>query len=222
MRRFRRSPKLAFKKSCAGPQRSRRKFDTPVWIDREFTQREGGRKARTRRAVDSWLEIPKGYPGSESPTAMAQEFEEATVARLVAAVDELKGIAVMMGMTCTMEKEKMGSDENGGVGNFSMSLHRYGTLRKFPNPDANMLREFVSYSMAYAIEEFEKFVQNGYGWFITSVEKLDLRIDWYHPGRGGSHMESPAWLVSKKCCVNVRNLNQECFRYALTAAVDRP
>ena len=35
-------------------------------------------------------------------------------------------------------------------------------------------------------------------------------------------MESPAWIVAKKCCINVKNKDQDCFRYALTAAIDRP
>ena len=40
--------------------------------------------------------------------------------------------------------------------------------------------------------------------------------------RGASYLKTPGWIVAKKCCVNVRNTDKDCFRYALTAAVDRP
>ena len=153
---------------------------------------------------------------------MATEFEDATVERLLAAIGELGAIKVMMGMTCTMEKEKIGSDEGGEVGSYVESVHRYGTMATLTNADADAMREFVAYSMAYVIEEFEKFITNGSGWVITAVEKLDLRIDRYHPGRGGSYMACPAWLVNKQCCINIKNEDDNCFRYATTASIDRP
>jgi hypothetical protein len=84
------------------------------------------------------------------------------------------------------------------------------------------LAEFVSSSSAEIIEEVEKFTQRGSGHGIDFVIKFDLKLDRYVPVRGASYLKTPGWIVAKKCCVNVRNTDQDCFRYALTAAVDRP
>jgi hypothetical protein len=57
---------------------------------------------------------------------------------------------------------------------------------------------------------------------VDRVLNLIIKEDRYRPGRGASFIQSPQWIQNKKCCVNVRNTDNECFRYALTAAVDRP
>jgi hypothetical protein len=102
------------------------------------------------------------------------------------------------------------------------SVHRYGPMCVLTNADAATVRANVSYSLAYVIEEFEKFTQNGSGWGVEVVEKIDLRIDRYQPGRGASYLPSPAWINAKKCTINVQNEDNECFRYALISAIDRP
>jgi hypothetical protein len=49
--------------------------------------------------------VPEGYPNSQSPPAIADEFEDATVARLLDAIRELGAIKVMLGMTCLIEQD---------------------------------------------------------------------------------------------------------------------
>ena len=95
-------------------------------------------------------------------------------------------------------------------------------MKELLNADPVAIRAFVREKFQKLIEEFESFVQNGSGWAVESVEYLYMAVDQYRPGRGGSHMESPTWIVAKRCCVNVQNLNNDCFRYALTAAIDKP
>lgn len=57
---------------------------------------------------------------------------------------------------------------------------------------------------------------------IDRVEKLDLQIDKYNPGRGGSYLPTPSWMGAKKATINVKNNDNDCFKYALTVAIDRP
>ncbi|MFO0004618.1 MAG: hypothetical protein ACK559_26165, partial [bacterium] len=83
------------------------------------------------------------------------------------------------------------------------------------------LAKFVASSCAQIIEEVEKFTQGSSGHGIDRVIKFDLKLDRWAPVRGLSYLASPLWIVAKKCCVNVRNKDRDCFRYALTAAVYR-
>ena len=95
-------------------------------------------------------------------------------------------------------------------------------MKELLNADPVAIRAFVREKFQKLIEEFESFVQNGSGWAVESVEYLYMAVDQYRPGRSGSHMESPTWIVAKRCCVNVQNLNNDCYRYALTAAINKP
>ena len=49
---------------------------------------------------------------------MANEFEDATVDRVLAAIREMGAIKVMLGMSCMMEQE-VDVNEEGGVGTIS-------------------------------------------------------------------------------------------------------
>ena len=49
-----------------------------------------------------------------------------------------------------------------------------------------------------------------------------LNINKFQSLKGGSYIKTPKWIKDKHSIINVQNLNDECFRYALTCAVDRP
>ena len=54
-------------------------------------------------------------------------------------------------------------------------------------------------------------------------ESIDLshyilhKISW---NRGGSYIDSPLWIKNKKATINPKNKNNECFKYAITAALN--
>ena len=45
------------------------------------------------------------------------------------------------------------------------------------------------------------------------LNKISLR-------RGGSYIDSPQWLKTKKATINPKNNNDKCFQYALTVALN--
>ena len=38
--------------------------------------------------------------------------------------------------------------------------------------------------------------------------------------RGGSYIDSPSWLKNKKATINPQNKDNECFKYAITVALN--
>ena len=38
--------------------------------------------------------------------------------------------------------------------------------------------------------------------------------------RGGSYIDSPSWLKNKKATINPKNKGDECFKYAITVALN--
>ncbi len=99
----------------------------------------------------------------------------------------------------------------------------WGPMTALPaNASDDELADYAATSCAMIIEEAEKFMLRGSGHGIYRVLRFELKLDRWAPVRGASFLPTPHWIVSKKCCVNVRNDDQDCFRYAITAAVDRP
>ena len=38
--------------------------------------------------------------------------------------------------------------------------------------------------------------------------------------RGGSYIDSPSWIKHKKATINPKNKDNECFKYAITVALN--
>ena len=52
-----------------------------------------------------------------------------------------------------------------------------------------------------------------------SIDLFYYHLQWISLKRGGSYVDSPKWLKNKKATINPKNNDNNCFQYALTAAV---
>ena len=55
--------------------------------------------------------------------------------------------------------------------------------------------------------------------FFDSVDALYYNLTKISLSRGGSYIDSPKWLKSKKATINPKNNYNKCFQYALTVAL---
>src|SRR5690606_38065550 len=55
----------------------------------------------------------------------------------------------------------------------------------------------------------------GLGYVIEGIKSVKLGISTYRPFRGGSYIKLAAYWASKKAIVNVKNEDNECFRWAI-------
>ena len=53
-----------------------------------------------------------------------------------------------------------------------------------------------------------------------SVDVLYYNLNKVSLSRGGSYIDSPKWLKSKKATINPKNNDDKCFQYALTVALN--
>ena len=53
-----------------------------------------------------------------------------------------------------------------------------------------------------------------------SVDALYYNLNKVSLSRGGSYIDFPKWLKSKKATINPKNNNYKCFQYALTVALN--
>ena len=55
---------------------------------------------------------------------------------------------------------------------------------------------------------------------FDSVDALYYNLNKISLSRGGSYIDSPKWLKSKKATINPNNNDGKCFQYALTVALN--
>ena len=53
------------------------------------------------------------------------------------------------------------------------------------------------------------------GYSINKIEKITIHYDKYNPTRAGKYMELPKWNSLKKACINIKNEDEQCFKYCV-------
>ena len=70
------------------------------------------------------------------------------------------------------------------------------------------------------LESLAKFQIQGSNWRFHSVLSLDLHTVKYEPLGGSSYILLPAVLATKKAIINLKNKDDECFKLAITQALN--
>ena len=60
----------------------------------------------------------------------------------------------------------------------------------------------------------------GSNFVFESVDLLYYKLHKISLNRGGSYIDSPDWIKNKKATINPQNKDNECFKYAITAALN--
>ena len=70
------------------------------------------------------------------------------------------------------------------------------------------------------MESLAKFQRQGSNWRFHSVFSLDLHTVKYEPLDGSSYIPLRAFLAAMKAIINLRNWDDECFKWAITRALN--
>ena len=73
---------------------------------------------------------------------------------------------------------------------------------------------------AKILEAFATYQQNGSGWMLKEVLRADITLSRLRPLRGSSHMGLPKTLAKRKALINMANDDEECFKWAVTRALN--
>ena len=76
-----------------------------------------------------------------------------------------------------------------------------------------------SAAMDEVINRLSIFLREGSGWIVQKVISLKLYTAAYQPLAGSSYIPTPPFLARKKAIINVRNADNECFRWAVLSAL---
>ena len=71
------------------------------------------------------------------------------------------------------------------------------------------------------LESLAKFQREGSNWRFRLVLSLDLHTVKYEPFGGSSDIPLPTFLAAKKAIINLKNEDDECFKWAITRALNQ-
>ena len=63
----------------------------------------------------------------------------------------------------------------------------------------------------------DKYIKNGSGWIFRKINIIRLNIYRYQPFRGSSYIPTPDWVKFKRCIINIKNTDMECFKWCVLA-----
>jgi len=69
------------------------------------------------------------------------------------------------------------------------------------------------------LENLSTFQRRESGWVFASIVRLEIHTVSYEPLRGSSYIPLTKQLMSKKAIINLKNEDNECYKWAVTRAV---
>ena len=80
--------------------------------------------------------------------------------------------------------------------------------------------ELCSKMKETGLESLAKFQRQGSNWRFRSVLGMDLHTVKYEPFGGSSYIPLPRFLAGKKAIINLRNGDDECFKWVITRTLN--
>ena len=88
------------------------------------------------------------------------------------------------------------------------------------NLESNDSNDLFSKMKETVLESLAKFQRQGSNWIFHSVLSLDLHTVKYVPLGGSSYIPLSKFLAAKKAIINLKNDDDECFKWAITRALN--
>ena len=140
-------------------------------------------------------------------------FLDAVRPQVVSLLTKNRGVKVQFNLMCVMEKVDMKSGE---------------VVEAEPNfkskneiiLDATDVGEIYSGAVDKIKESMASYQMQGSNWRFKSVAKLDIDTVEYKPLKGSSYIPLPEYLANKKAIINLKNNDDECFKWCITRALN--
>ena len=124
---------------------------------------------------------------------------------------DIKGFKFIETLEITFEKETIDSKTGKCVSIYKTAFFN-GRAKTITKP--NDIEPEVSMSRQVILNATDKWVSEGSGWVIDSINNHYINVTTYKPLHGSSYIELPIELQnSTKRLINIKNKDDECFRW---------
>src|ERR1043165_489146 len=143
----------------------------------------------------------------------AVSFLNAVRPQVVGLLTKNRGTKVQFNLNCVMEKVDMKSGEVVEAGpNFKSKTEII--------LDATDVGELFNSDVDKIKESMASYQMQGSNWRFKSITKLDIDTVEYKPLKGSSYIPLPEYLANKKGIINMKNEDDECFKWSITRALN--
>jgi ATPase subunit of ABC transporter with duplicated ATPase domains len=120
---------------------------------------------------------------------------------------------VRMSLVCEMVRsDPKNGEEVSTIAHFGSKNHKLiGT------DDTEETQDIMREKM---LKSFSEYQRRGSGWRLRRVTQLEIHIGEFRPLRGKKHEPLPESIASKKAIINMKNDDDECFKWAVTRALN--
>lgn len=117
--------------------------------------------------------------------------------------------------------------------NLKVRFYLKSTFRKCNTEEENIVDTSTKYKILLSKDDVDTFIteqfnklrfkkteqdMKGSGWFFYETDSLIVEFARYKPLKGSSFIELPKWIKDKKACINVKNNDNQCFKWAILSA----
>ena len=156
------------------------------------------------------MDVPTGHPQGADPRAFLEEVELQIQKKLDEELKALNG-GLKFQLALKVDLEKANPD---GSEEYTDPVLRHKQEAILQKGD---IKAALHQAFPRVQETLEKWTQRGSGWVVDQVHTLWLDIARYQPLRGGSYIDLPAAVKSKKAVV--KNRDDNCLWWALRSAM---
>lgn len=69
------------------------------------------------------------------------------------------------------------------------------------------------------LKKMSEFQERDSGWTLVEVAHLDINTNKYEAIKGNQYISLPPEILQKHACVNIKNLDEYCFKWAIISAL---
>ena len=161
-----------------------------------------------RKNTSKWI-IPGG--GFQDPTVFL-EITTPVVERLINSIDSV-GKKVHTVLVCKMGRS------NPETGKDTLTIAHFNSKTHTMISEEDVKNEYPTMKEKM-LESLSKYQKLGSGWRLLSVEMLEIFITKFKPLNGKSYKPFPKVIVKKKAVINMENDDEQCFKWAVTRALN--
>lgn len=148
---------------------------------------------------------------------MLSDLKRPVQTQLFSRIDAQKNLKVYFTFTCELFKEELSKDKFN-----EMEIKTITSTTTHPaviinnHFDASKLYESLGIYFTKLVGTAN---HNSSGWRFAHTIALEVKTAIYKPLHGKSYIRCPAWIENKKCIVNVKNDDEQCFKWAVLSCV---
>ncbi len=133
---------------------------------------------------------------------------------------ENRNIKTTFTLVIEMKKEELGFADENEVPQAHEIISKF-YINSDPTAIMNQFEsnKIVSELKDYFTTRIEEVKTNSSGWKFHKTISIQIRTVKHKPLRGRSHIDLPSWIANKKACVNIKNKDNQCFKWAVLSCI---